>query len=796
MGDVFLATMEGVDGYSREVAVKLIRPHLLEEESSREGFLREAHLGGKLRHPNIVLTLLLDRVGEVYCLAMEFVHGPTLEQLLAHHRERKVQLPLPVALELAVQLCEGLDYAHGALDGEGRPLGIVHRDLKPANLLLSEFGELKITDFGVARAAIMGKHTSTGIIKGTVAYMSPEQARGERDLDTRSDLFSLGLILYELLTLERVFPEAYGLQGLMRVEKADVEAQLARLAGQPPELRALLTTLLARDRVYRPASARTVRRVLETLPQMSARGRQLLKELTSEINHHHTMARVPPTTSGRGGDHTSDSQQVRPRLSPEQLVESDLTLARPGTAQEMAAVRGIEVRVPTETPVLSAPPAVILRPPEPEGPMTDRGIEGPPPPAPPLFGAGLPRETEDMDEHTASMDVPPDTWMNHRPPTHGAAPPLFLPQMSEDVELPRPSEGTALGELNSEQLRLVAEAAAAHREDASPEEPPADEGMGEAVDLVFSRLVEVAPRPPHELEVDDVDVDNTFDPQDDDEDSDREETGEQATDHESDDVATDGAMVEGGQVSSAGIPPRRSTAEEVAHPPAQSPAQPTTSPGEVRRPWPRRIMWSTLSFAVVFAVIWLISLLANPNHKPQVSTPGASPSAPTLPITARSESISPASVISQPPALPTAPPAQEPTLPPPGPEEAAAGEQRPNPAPRVPSTQDSGPRQPGPVEDPLPPTPATPTRSPTNMVNSKLEKGRLSLNSDPFSNVYLGSRYLGYTPLIRVPVDPGRQTLTLKAEGLPDMTVEVVVEPGRDSPNILADFATRGIRSE
>ncbi len=261
MAEVFLAEMVGPEGFGKLVALKRILPHLTDEESFTDSFISEARLGGCLNHPNIVQTLELGREGEHYYLAMEYVQGITLAQLLRHRKRRNAPLPLSVVLDIARQICDALAYAHAATDPRGNPLKMIHRDLKPDNVLLSMFGVVKITDFGVAKATSNLHKTVNQVVKGTIGYMSPEQATGET-LDHRSDLYSLGAIIFEMLTLEPLYPDAVGFPGLFKVQKGDVSARLPLLQGYPDRLVDLLTRLLSAKRDDRPASALEIKREL------------------------------------------------------------------------------------------------------------------------------------------------------------------------------------------------------------------------------------------------------------------------------------------------------------------------------------------------------------------------------------------------------------------------------------------------------------------------------------------------------------------------------------------------------
>jgi serine/threonine protein kinase len=199
MSEVFLGVAPGPGGFRKIVAVKCMHPHLAREEDFLTMFLDEARLAARLSHANVVQTFELGGEEEPYFIAMEYVHGVTLGEVLTAG-----PLPLPVALTIATEAASALDYAHSVTDEEGRPLRLVHRDVNPRNILVSFAGEVKLADFGVARAADQIHTTKSGEFKGTLTYMSPEQLDG-MPIDGRSDIYSLGITLYEAFTRTRLF---------------------------------------------------------------------------------------------------------------------------------------------------------------------------------------------------------------------------------------------------------------------------------------------------------------------------------------------------------------------------------------------------------------------------------------------------------------------------------------------------------------------------------------------------------------------------------------------------------------
>ncbi len=203
MAEIYKAKLEGIGGFQRTFAIKRILPNLSQNSEYIAMLVDEAKVAGLLSHANIVQILDLGQVDGIWYIAMEYVDGQDLGGVLRRAHEKGLTLPVPHTVFVTIELLKGLEYAHGrqVMRG-GRPvaLNIIHRDVSPPNILLSFQGEVKLTDFGIARASLKAMETVSGIVKGRFDYMSPEQAAGSKDLDQRSDLFSVGVVLYEMLT--------------------------------------------------------------------------------------------------------------------------------------------------------------------------------------------------------------------------------------------------------------------------------------------------------------------------------------------------------------------------------------------------------------------------------------------------------------------------------------------------------------------------------------------------------------------------------------------------------------------
>jgi serine/threonine-protein kinase len=254
MADVWRAEVTGAEGVVKEVALKLVRGEHAERSDFVRMFVQEARLAARLSHANVVQVFEFDQVGGRYYIAMELVRGRHLGQVVERARERGLRLGVPRAVHVAAEVARALAYAHRLGDG-GRPLGLVHRDVSPHNVLVSFEGEVKLADFGIARAMNLGELTDPGNVKGKLAYMAPEQARGAA-VDARADVFSLGVVLWELCAGRRLFARDGDAATLAAVlETEPVSPPSAWNEEVPAELDAVALGALERDPERRTRSA-------------------------------------------------------------------------------------------------------------------------------------------------------------------------------------------------------------------------------------------------------------------------------------------------------------------------------------------------------------------------------------------------------------------------------------------------------------------------------------------------------------------------------------------------------------
>jgi serine/threonine protein kinase len=246
MAEIFKAKAFGVEGFERLLAVKRILDQIAEDEAFIDMFIDEAKIAGKLNHPNIAQIFDLGKEEGSYYIALEYISGKDLKTLLEASRDQGNPLDIPQIVYTVMKVCEGLEHAHTKKDAQGEPLNIVHRDISPQNVLISYEGEVKIIDFGIAKAQGKTSQTQVGVLKGKFSYMSPEQVRGLH-VDHRSDIFSLGIVLYELLTLERLFLGDSDFDTLEQIRKVEISPPSLYNPDIPQELEDIVLKALAKN---------------------------------------------------------------------------------------------------------------------------------------------------------------------------------------------------------------------------------------------------------------------------------------------------------------------------------------------------------------------------------------------------------------------------------------------------------------------------------------------------------------------------------------------------------------------
>ncbi len=287
MAEIFLARAQSIHGFEKQVVLKRILPQHASSDDFIRMFLAEARLAATLHHPNIVQVYDIGEEAGAYFFTMEYIEGEDLRRLVRAARHKQTPIPLAHILHVIMGMAGGLHHAHEKIGTDGLPLGIVHRDVSPSNVLVTYEGDVKVVDFGIAKAAAAQNSTIAGTLKGKIPYMSPEQCRGEL-VDRRSDIFSIGTLLWELTTGKRLFAGENEFAILNRVAKADVPPPSSVRPEYPPELEAIVMRALSRDPDNRYATAIDLQIDIEDfarearLPVSSARMGRFMRALFEE----------------------------------------------------------------------------------------------------------------------------------------------------------------------------------------------------------------------------------------------------------------------------------------------------------------------------------------------------------------------------------------------------------------------------------------------------------------------------------------------------------------------------------
>ncbi len=363
MAELFKAQLQGNLDFKKLVAIKKILPHLATDTNFVEMFLDEARITAQLDHRNIVGVYELGTDADTPYIAMQYVDGLDVLALLRECARAQIRLPPDLAALIARDVLDALDYAHNAIDVNGRPLKIVHRDISPGNVLLSWRGDVKLTDFGIARAAEKRHKTEAGTLKGKYGYMSPEQVSGG-DVDQRSDLFSVGILLAEMVMARRLFTSVNDLDILLMVRDARLD-RLHKYASEfPVELRVLTVRALQRRPEDRWQSAAQFRDALDEWIRRTTRvtnrdlamlvGR-VINSPTADLERDAADQPSMEPLSGMSGPSTrmslaaaeADAQQARAEL---RAREADGATARPGTDTITVSDDDIMPEAPSEQP--------------------------------------------------------------------------------------------------------------------------------------------------------------------------------------------------------------------------------------------------------------------------------------------------------------------------------------------------------------------------------------------------------------------------------------------------------------
>ncbi|MEO6420655.1 MAG: protein kinase, partial [Polyangiaceae bacterium] len=264
MASVHLARMDGPGGFQKWVAIKRIHSHLVEDDSFIQMFLDEARVAARISHPNVATVFDLGSHEGTYWIAMEYLHGEPLREVMRRTEELGAPMPPEIACRVIADAAEGLHAAHELLGKNGEQMGLVHRDVTPHNLFVTYDGTTKVVDFGIAKFASRMSQTRAGTLKGKLAYMSPEQVHGEA-IDRRTDIFALGVVLWELTTGQRLFRMESDLDTLAKVQECNVPRPSTLVRGYPIDLEKIVMKALAKNRGERFKTAREFSRALQSL---------------------------------------------------------------------------------------------------------------------------------------------------------------------------------------------------------------------------------------------------------------------------------------------------------------------------------------------------------------------------------------------------------------------------------------------------------------------------------------------------------------------------------------------------
>jgi serine/threonine-protein kinase len=365
MATLWLGRRAGPAGFSRHVAIKIVHPHLASDPSFVRMFLDEARLAARIQHANVVHTEELGEASGMYYLAMEYVHGCTLSQLVQRLIVQGRGLSTELSVFIAMKVADGLHAAHEAKDEQGRALAVVHRDVSPQNVLLSYTGQVKLIDFGVAKAEGRDQETTGSSLKGKIRYMSPEQAWG-RAIDRRTDVYALGIVLWECLTHLRLFAGGDDFAALERVRAPNVARPSSLVPSLPPALDQVVLTALALDPSARFQTAQAFRRALGgACPAALAVEPDDLAALTvsmmaDDIERERRAVPAPAAAAALevqapDAKRRTGAMQALTREMPAVALEAVEAAGRPSAAPTVAEPSGVQ---PTPLPTTSLPPTL------------------------------------------------------------------------------------------------------------------------------------------------------------------------------------------------------------------------------------------------------------------------------------------------------------------------------------------------------------------------------------------------------------------------------------------------------
>ncbi len=399
MAELFKARQNGLEGFKRIVAIKRILPHLAANQEFVTMFIDEAKLAAQLNHPNIGHIYDLGKLEDSYFIAMEYVEGKDLRAIMREIEERKRLMPIRVATFIAQKVCSALQYAHQARDMDGKAMDLVHRDVSPQNIIISTSGEVKLVDFGIAKAASKASHTVSGALKGKLLYMSPEQAWG-KTVDRRGDIFSLGTVMSEMLTGRKLFYGDSEMSILEKVREAKVVPPKESRPEVPDALQRIILRALQRDPERRYRDCKAMQAELEkfaygeweTLPS-AYDAAAFLTDIFPEVYRREileVLKREPEEPAEAAADTGAEAAEKAEAAARAKAPKSERGKYAPGKRDR---AKSAEPPAPPEAAKPAAP-----KPPEP-APAPKPAPPPPPPPTPPP----VPKQEERAPEMFGSM---------------------------------------------------------------------------------------------------------------------------------------------------------------------------------------------------------------------------------------------------------------------------------------------------------------------------------------------------------------------------------------------------------
>jgi serine/threonine protein kinase, bacterial len=403
MAEIFLGYVQGAGGFKKPVAIKRLLPQHARDPECVKMFLDEARLLARFEHPNIVQVYDVGQLKTSYFLAMEFVHGVGLDRVLKLSARKNADIPLDYAASITRDVCDVLDYVHNFTLPDGTALNLIHRDISPQNIMISFSGVVKVLDFGIAKKTGSASQTNPSGLKGKAAYMSPEQIAQVQDLDRRTDVFSLGIVLFEMATRRRPFEGLNEIETILSIDKREVPDPRSIDPKLPDEMAEIILRALQKDRDQRYQSAREMHARLDVFlrDRSASVGKQTLAAFMREL----VPRKKPTKAAGEPGAPTTPTESGEFSLAALGVAESGAPLASESgeySVAALAAASGGEAGRDAETlaeeaPSLSAPPSAPSDPAVPADPDA---------PAEPIASAG-PEPALDAPIAALSTPLPP-----------------------------------------------------------------------------------------------------------------------------------------------------------------------------------------------------------------------------------------------------------------------------------------------------------------------------------------------------------------------------------------------------